>query len=293
MGKLATAERVSRDASDNFVFQRSLLAYDRAAEIVSGDVLEIGTGTGYGIELVAPHCDRFVTVDKYAATGDRHAANVEFRRMCVPPLGFGDESFDFVITFQVIEHIDDDAAFVREIARVLRPGGRMILTTPNAPMSLTRNPWHVREYRIDELRRLLSEAFSAVETHGVRPPAPPAAPAAATPLRPAQPHQPTSAAAAERGADHFDPHGRLPHRTGGRRMFRPLLHRDEIARPQPDKNSTAGEGSPSPAVGIRCAIGYFCKSVVSATTMFLSTRSVTLPSTSISSVRSLISLTVP
>ena len=34
-------------------------------------------------------------------------------------------------------------------------------------MSLTRNPWHVREYRIDELRRLLSEAFSAVETHGV------------------------------------------------------------------------------------------------------------------------------
>ena len=63
MGKLATAERVSRDASDNFVFQRSLLAYNRAAEIVSGDVLEIGTGTGYGIELVAPHCDRFVTVD--------------------------------------------------------------------------------------------------------------------------------------------------------------------------------------------------------------------------------------
>ena len=146
MGKLATAERVSRDASDNFVFQRSLLAYDRAAEIVSGDVLEIGTGTGYGIELVAPHCDRFVTVDKYAAAGDRHAANVEFRRMCVPPLGFEDESFDFVITFQVIEHIDDDAAFVREIARVLRPGGRLILTTPNAPMSLTRNPWHIREY---------------------------------------------------------------------------------------------------------------------------------------------------
>ena len=56
---------------------------------------------------------------------------------------------------------------MREIARVLRPGGRLILTTPNAPMSLTRNPWHVREYRIDELRRLLSEAFSAVETHGV------------------------------------------------------------------------------------------------------------------------------
>ena len=45
MAKLHTAERVSnRDASDNFVFQRSILAYYKAAEIVSGDVLEIGTG---------------------------------------------------------------------------------------------------------------------------------------------------------------------------------------------------------------------------------------------------------
>jgi len=168
MGKLATAERVSRDS----IRQLRLPAVaaglrPRGRDRIGRCVGDRGQGTGYGIELVAPHCDRFVTVDKYAAGGDRHAANVEFRRMCVPPLGFGDESFDFVITFQVIEHIDDDAAFVREIARVLRPGGRLILTTPNAPMSLTRNPWHVREYRIDELRRLLSEAFSAVETYGV------------------------------------------------------------------------------------------------------------------------------
>ena len=168
MGKLATAERVSRDASDNFVFQRSLLAYDRAAEIVSGDVLEIGTGTGYGIELVAPHCDRFVTVDKYAAGGDRHAANVEFRRMCVPPLGFGDESFDFVITFQVIEHIDDDAAFVREIARVLRPGGIFLIVNESDGEDPHASKWlsvidGMRIFDGDQLARFLTEAgFSEV-----------------------------------------------------------------------------------------------------------------------------------
>lgn len=64
MGKVTTAERVSRDASDNYVFQRSLLAYHHAAGLISGNVLEIGTGTGYGVEILAPHCDRFTTVDK-------------------------------------------------------------------------------------------------------------------------------------------------------------------------------------------------------------------------------------
>ena len=43
MATLRTAERVSREASDNFVFQRSLLAYRAAAERIGGDVLEIGT----------------------------------------------------------------------------------------------------------------------------------------------------------------------------------------------------------------------------------------------------------
>ena len=72
-----------------------------------------------------------------------------------------------MISFQVIEHIRRDGDFVREIARVLRPGGRFIVTTPNAPMSLTRNPWHVREYTAEELRRLIAGSFSTVETLGV------------------------------------------------------------------------------------------------------------------------------
>ena len=93
--------------------------------------------------------------------------NVEFRQAVVPPLDFPDRSFDCVISFQVIEHIKRDAEFVREIHRVLRPGGRFIVTTPNAPMSLTRNPWHVREYTAEQLRRLLAARFSEIETLGV------------------------------------------------------------------------------------------------------------------------------
>ena len=167
MAKVQTAERVSRDASDNFVFQRSLLAYHAAAERVAGDVLEIGTGTGYGVEVIAPKAGRYVTLDKHRPAGLPELPNVEFRQAVVPPLPFPDASFDCVVSFQVIEHIRRDLDFVAEAARVLRPGGLVVLTTPNAPMSLTRNPWHVREYTADQLRNLLGSRFAEVEILGV------------------------------------------------------------------------------------------------------------------------------
>lgn len=165
---LQTAERVSaRDASDNFVFQRSILAYYKATELVSGRVLEIGTGMGYGVEVVAPAAERFITVDKSQAYSVDLPSNTEFRQMTVPPLDFADESFDYVISFQVIEHIKRDRDFAKEVSRVLRKGGSFIVSTPNAPMSLTRNPWHVREYRAEELRQLLAPHFESVEMLGV------------------------------------------------------------------------------------------------------------------------------
>ena len=168
MGKMNTAERVSREMSDNFVFQRSLLAYHAAAQRIGGDVLEIGTGAGYGIEVVAPHARSFITVDKFAPAAElmRHP-HVEFHQAVVPPLAFAANSFDFVISFQVIEHVKQDIELVREVKRVLKPGGKLIVTTPNAPMSLTRNPWHVREYTAEQLQNLLGHVFRSVETLGV------------------------------------------------------------------------------------------------------------------------------
>jgi ubiquinone/menaquinone biosynthesis C-methylase UbiE len=168
MSIIQTAERINhKELSDNFIFQRSLLAYEEAAKIVSGNVLEIGTGVGYGIEIIASNTDKFITVDKYE-TNSISNENVEFIKMNVPPLkGIPDSSFDFVITFQVLEHIKKDKEFVKEIYRVLKNKGKLIVTTPNKKTSLTRNPWHIREYTISELDSLLRKDFKLVKRLGV------------------------------------------------------------------------------------------------------------------------------
>lgn len=173
MKVLQTAERVSqKDNSDNYVYQRSLLAYLEAAKLISGKVLEIGTGSGYGVEIIAPHTDEFVTIDKFETDIIHSEAfknnNVRFIQMNIPPLAdIPSDTFDFVITFQVIEHIPKDNEFLKEISRVLKKGGKLIVTTPNKKMSITRNPWHVREYTVEELKRLLSHHFSSVKALGV------------------------------------------------------------------------------------------------------------------------------
>lgn len=169
---IQTAERVShRDMSDNYVYQRSILAYLETEKLISGKVLEIGTGSGYGINIVSPKAEKFVTIDKFAdpkvKEENAHLTNVEFVQMTIPPIaGIADNSFDFVISFQVIEHIQNDKEYVKEIHRVLKPGGKFIVTTPNKPMSLSRNPWHIREYKVEELKALLLKNFKSVETKG-------------------------------------------------------------------------------------------------------------------------------
>jgi SAM-dependent methyltransferase len=165
--EIASSELVS----DNPVHQRLLFPYLEAARRVSGDVLEIGCGTGRGVGVLAPVVRHYTGVDKNEPLMrqlSREYPDFRFIDLVLPPLkGLADNAFDFVVTFQVIEHIEDDDAFVREAHRVLKPGGQLLLTTVNRQFSLTRNPWHVREYLADELKARLSRYFPTVETLGI------------------------------------------------------------------------------------------------------------------------------
>lgn len=165
---MQTAERSSGyDPSENVIFNRCLFAYEAAAAYVGGSLIELGSGEGYGIKVLSPLVSRYLAIDKFE-TELPSSSVVEFRKMILPSLqGIEDNSFDFAVTFQVIEHIRDDSMFVQEIHRVLKPGGKLFVSTPNKLMSLTRNPWHIREYTIAELKSLLGNVFQHVEMKGV------------------------------------------------------------------------------------------------------------------------------
>ncbi len=165
---MQTAERsTGLDPSEHVIYNRCLFAYETASGMVKGDIIELGSGEGYGMRIVAPLATRYLAIDKFD-TSLTDAGNIEFRKLILPSLaGIADNSFDFALTFQVIEHIKDHRQFVKEIHRVLKPGGKILATTPNRLMSLTRNPWHIREYTASELKNLLLSSFSTVEMKGV------------------------------------------------------------------------------------------------------------------------------
>lgn len=171
MKSIKTAERVSTDISDGYVFARSILAYKEAAKLISGAVLETGTGTGYGLEELSKSAEKIVSIDKVDVSKFVDASkygNVYLQQMKFPPFkGIENNAFDYVVGFQVIEHINSDKYFLQEVLRVLKPAGKFIVTTPNRLASLTRNPFHVREYTPQQFDGLLDRYFGKIERYGV------------------------------------------------------------------------------------------------------------------------------
>ncbi len=155
-----------------------LRAYDEAVAHAAGrDVLDVGCNTGYGTVRFVPVARRVVGVDVSPGAIEAAAARApggqpEFILTSGFELPFPDASFDLVSSFQVLEHVPDPLAYLREIARVTRPGGEVILATPNAAIRLDpgMTPWnrfHVHEYLAAELHDLLAQVFPRVQVRGL------------------------------------------------------------------------------------------------------------------------------
>ena len=172
MGILQTAERSTQlDPSENVIFQRHLIAYKEASTLISGTVLELGSGEGYALKELLANVEHYIAIDKHKTFISQDLLDlnkIQFIQTELPPIKeVSDNSVDFVVTFQVIEHINNDKKFIEEIYRVLKPNGKLILTTPNIFMSLSRNPWHIREYNPEQMAQILQSSFSNFEVKGI------------------------------------------------------------------------------------------------------------------------------
>lgn len=148
------------------IFLRLLEARAPAARPL--EVLDFGCGTGAFLD----HLERFGRVS--AVDGDRNAVRFchqrgrsEVRHLEPgAPLPFADDAFDLITTLDVIEHIEDDVAALRELRRVLRPGGRLLVAVPAFPLlwgDQDEISHHFRRYTARTLRRSLTAAGFAVE----------------------------------------------------------------------------------------------------------------------------------
>lgn len=166
------------NAAEHCLRLMHLRAYDEAvAYAAERDVLDVGCNTGYGTV-------RFVPVARSVTGTDVSPKAIEAARMRAVDgqprfvladggtLPFDDGSFDLVTNFQVLEHVPDAIAYLEGLRRVARPGGTIVLATPNAATRLDpgMTPWnrfHVREYTAAELKDLLERVFPRVRVRGL------------------------------------------------------------------------------------------------------------------------------
>jgi SAM-dependent methyltransferase len=104
-----------------------------------------------------------ITQDTVAQTWRRRSNVVAVVYDDMTSSALASASFDIVIAVEVLEHVTEDEAFVRNVARVLRPSGVFLLTTPNGDdYPVPNNPDHKRHYKRHQLETLLSKYFKEV-----------------------------------------------------------------------------------------------------------------------------------
>lgn len=136
-------------------------------------VLDAACGTGYGSALMADVAASVVGVDidagviADAAASYASRADLRFEAASVTAIPLPDASVDLVVSFETIEHIgaDEQVRMLSEFARVLAPGGVLVISSPNrveySDLRNYRNPFHIHELDRGELAQLLQADFPA------------------------------------------------------------------------------------------------------------------------------------
>jgi ubiquinone biosynthesis O-methyltransferase len=169
-----TGERVIPGQVDVDLFNEHMARYAFAARLARGKrVLDAGCGAGYGSAELARAAESVTGVDRAPeaiAFARAHYAhhNVRFEQASCEALPQADGSFELIVAFEVIEHLEDWRGFLREARRVLTPNGQLVVSTPNKLYYTESrgadgaNPFHVHEFDFAEFRGELAASFPHV-----------------------------------------------------------------------------------------------------------------------------------
>ena len=175
-----TGERCVPWAPDTQVVYEHLHRYMWAAQFVAGRrVLDLASGEGFGAAILADTAERVVGIDIDEQTVEHSRLNyagerIEFQLGDARDLSrFETDSFDVVIALEMIEHVDDHDRVLREISRVLKADGLLVISTPDRHAYTDAgdgqdNPFHVRELGQEELVALLRSRFAQAAVWGQR-----------------------------------------------------------------------------------------------------------------------------
>lgn len=139
-------------------------------------VLDAACGEGYGAYLLADSAAEVVGVDlsdeaiAHAMSRYSTAENLRFEVADVTQLDFPADTFDLIVSFETLEHLEAQEQMLDEFRRVLRPKGKLVISTPDKAIYTdrlgTNNEFHVRELYRDEFETLVSSRFPACRILG-------------------------------------------------------------------------------------------------------------------------------
>ena len=172
-----TGERIIPGKVDVDLLNEHVARYTFAARLARGKrVLDAGCGAGYGSAELAQAADSVIGVDRAAEAVDFARAtyglpNLRFEQASCEALPHPSGSFDLVVAFEVIEHLENWREFLLEARRVLAPSGQLIVSTPNklyytesrGPTGA--NPFHVHEFDFEEFQSELRGVFPHVSMY--------------------------------------------------------------------------------------------------------------------------------
>ncbi|HLG90569.1 MAG TPA: class I SAM-dependent methyltransferase [Candidatus Saccharimonadales bacterium] len=153
------------------IYGEHVARYEAVKDLVTNKtVLDIACGSGYGSSILARKAKKIIGVDSdkktIAYALEKYGLkNIEFLVGDANRIPIKDNAVDMVVSFETIEHVSDFKKFLREMKRVLKDDGLLVISTPNQGVYIEDNPFHQHQFIYNEFMTLLKSNFRTVRPY--------------------------------------------------------------------------------------------------------------------------------